>query len=130
MEQRENVIINASDFNVTQHYYFDKTLQHPLISIDDPYVMTGKQGGENNLKTLFPSEPMISDQKKSITDYLTEKDYKGIISITISIYKNGLFYNSIDLGVPEDFMRNLLNLYGLSMEWFLADLENNTLPES
>jgi hypothetical protein len=130
-EQREDVIIHAPDLNVTQYYYFNgEQLLHPLIGIDDPYLFAGKQGGrlDGNLFTLFPGELKISKHTPLLIEYLTSIKYKGFISITFSIFKDGLYYNAISLGISDDFLQNALNLYNQSFDWFIADLENNSLP--
>jgi len=131
-ELREDVIINASDNNVTQIYYFNgQSLQHPLIAIDDPYLFASKQGGkiDCNLVTMFPGELKISKYLPELTNYLISIDYKGYVSLTFSIFNNKLFYNSIKLELAEDYIQNILNLYNLSLDWYIADIENDTLPE-
>jgi hypothetical protein len=131
-EQRQDVLIYAPDINVMQYYYFDgEQLLHPLIGIDDQYLFAGKQGGklDGNLFTLFPGELKIHNHTPLLAEYLKSIDHKGFLSITFSIFKDGLYYNDITLGIMDDFLQNALNLYNQSFDWFMTDLANNTLPQ-
>ena len=131
-EQREDVIFYTSDHSVTQLYHFDGIkLSCPLIAIVDPYLFAGKQAGKLpcNLVTMFPGELKGSVSQKNIIQELQTAGHKGFISITYSIMSDALYFNHIELGMPEDFIQNILNLYNLSMDWFIADLSNNSLPQ-
>ena len=131
-EFREDIIFNSPDNTVTQYYYFDgKELKHPLIGIDDPYLLSGRQGGklDCNLLTMFAGELKIEKHLKELTEYFIGINHKGYISLTFAIFNNRLCYNKIELGVPDDVIKNILNLYQQDIDWYISDLENNTLPE-
>ena len=130
-ELREDVIFWSPDNTVAQLYYFNgQYLQHPLIIIDDPYLLSGRQGAklESNLVTMFPGELKINKYTPAISEYLASIEYKGYITLVFSMGKDGLMYNRIMLELPEGYLQNILNLYNLSEDWFIADLSNNSLP--
>jgi len=130
-EQREDVILYSPDCTVMQFYYFDgEHLQHPLIGIDDPYIMSGRMGGklDGNLMTMFSGELKLQKHTPDIAEYLKSIGHKGFITLTFSIFDKELHYSSIQLGVPDDFIQNTLNLYNLSFDWYIADLTSNSLP--
>lgn len=129
-EPREDVYLSVSDYKVTQVYYFDGVLREPFISIDDPYLLTGRQGGklDNNLVTMFHGEVNLPHETLTeLADYLKNEHYKGFIALTFSIFDNGLFYNRISLSLPEDYCQNILNLYQLDEDTYITMLQSDTL---
>lgn len=126
----EDIFISTNDNKVTQIYYYDGELKHPLIAVDDPYMLTGKQGGrlDNNLVTMFPGE--LNLHKRSLQElsaYLAGQDHKGYIALTFCIINNELQFNRIQLSLPDDYAQNILNLYQTDERTFLQCLFDNSL---
>ena len=74
-EQIEDIFLTYTDNKVSQIYYYDGELKHPLIAIDDPYLLTGRQGGrlQRNLVTMFSGELKLSDRTLSeLAKYLSD----------------------------------------------------------
>ena len=129
-EQIEDIFLTYTDNKVSQVYYYDGELKHPLIAIDDPYLLTGRQGGrlQRNLVTMFSGELKLSDRTLSeLTKYLSDYQYKGFIELTFSIINNTMYFNRIALSLPEDYTQNILNLYQLDIETYFTQLADNTL---
>ena len=130
----EDIFIGASDNKVTQIYYFDgQNLTYPLLSIDDPYICTGRQGLrlDNNLVTKFPGELKLD--KKTIPElenYLRDTGHKGYIALTFSLINGILYYNRIALTLPDDYAQNMLNLYQTDKDTFLEMLFDKDLPQA
>lgn len=127
----EDIFLATTDNKITQVYWFDgENLENPLLAVDDPYICTGRQGLklENNLVTMFPGELKLGKKTmEELKNYLTDTNYRGYITLTFSIFDNTLYYNRIQLSLPDDFTQNILNLYQVSADDFLEQLYDRTL---
>ena len=127
----EDIFLSSNDNKVSQVFFFDgEALRNPLIAIDDPYLLTGRQGGKltRNLVTMFAGELNLNPRiLKELAAYLKDYQHKGFIEITFCIINNTLYFNSIQLDTPEDYSQNILNLYQTDAETYFTQLADNTL---
>ena len=77
---------------------------------------------------MFAGELNLSDRTlQELKKYLADYQFKGFVEITFSIINNTMYFNRIQLSLPEDYTQNILNLYQTDIDSYFTQLADNTL---
>lgn len=112
-------------------YYDGDSLSCRVVSIHDPYLLTGGQGPNigDNLCTVFSGtsrqiEPVID--RLLATVLKNDPNYRGFINVSV-VWRGAPYYQYISYGASYKFIVGLLRLYGVDFNTF-ASKEFNRGP--
>lgn len=113
----EPALINKpSENDISYLLYFNgEKFTNSYIIINDPHLLTGKQGPEltANCVTAFQGKLKLETQEKLLARQLQDSEYQGWITIDLVIANNKLYYSRIYLNTLIDYAVAVSSIYDI-----------------